>query len=39
MRIYLSYSHQDKAVVDQIVARLKSEGHDIWIELTKNPGW
>jgi hypothetical protein len=39
MRIYVSYSHRDKPIVDHIVARLKEDGHDIWIDSLKlRPG-
>ena len=39
MRIFVSYSHQDKPVVDQIVTRLKADGHDVWIDSLKlRPG-
>jgi hypothetical protein len=39
MRIFVSYSHQDKRIVDAIVDRLKFAGHDIWIDHLKlKPG-
>ncbi|MBX3656644.1 MAG: TIR domain-containing protein [Ramlibacter sp.] len=39
MRIFVSYSHQDKQFVDLIVERLRSAGHDIWIDNLKlRPG-
>jgi hypothetical protein len=39
MRIFISYSHQDKEIVDQISERLRSAGHDIWIDSLKlKPG-
>ncbi|MGE8467859.1 MAG: TIR domain-containing protein, partial [Pseudomonas putida] len=39
MRIFVSYSHQDKLIVDVIVDRLKLAGHEIWIDHLKlRPG-
>ena len=39
MRIFVSYSHHDKLIVDQIVAKLKADGHDLWIDSLKlRPG-
>jgi hypothetical protein len=39
MRIFVSYSHQDKPIVDVIVERLKGAGHEIWIDHLKlRPG-
>lgn len=39
MRIFISYSHQDKVVVDKIVERLKRAGHDVWLDRLKlKPG-
>lgn len=39
MRIFVSYSHQDKPMVDVIVDRLKLAGHEIWIDHLKlRPG-
>ncbi|WP_447768059.1 TIR domain-containing protein [Pseudomonas kilonensis] len=39
MRIFVSYSHQDKPMVDAIVNRLKFAGHEIWIDHLKlKPG-
>ncbi|HEY9274436.1 TIR domain-containing protein [Achromobacter sp.] len=39
MRIFVSYSHQDKPTVDVIVNRLKYAGHEIWIDHLKlRPG-
>jgi hypothetical protein len=39
MRIFVSYSHQDKPFVDLIVERLKRAGHEIWIDSLKlKPG-
>lgn len=39
MRIFVSYSHQDKPTVDAIVDRLKLAGHEIWIDhLRLRPG-
>ena len=39
MRIFVSYSHQDKPFVDLIVERLKRAGHEIWIDSLKlRPG-
>jgi hypothetical protein len=39
MRIFVSHSHQDKPVVDRIVARLEAEGHDVWVDSRKlRPG-
>ncbi len=35
MRIFISYSHQDKAAVDKIISRLEAEGHDIWVDTRK----
>jgi hypothetical protein len=32
MRVFISYSHRDKATVSPIVERLRKEGHDIWID-------
>jgi hypothetical protein len=39
MRVFISYSHQDKVVVEKIISRLKIEGHDIWVDSIKlRPG-
>lgn len=39
MRIFISYSHQDKATVDSILDRLKTAGHEVWIDSLKlRPG-
>lgn len=39
MRIFISYSLKDKSVVDQIVAGLQEDGHDIWMDaLRLKPG-
>lgn len=39
MRIFISYSHQDKPTVDLITARLKEAGHEVWIDHLKlRPG-
>lgn len=39
MRIFISYSHHDKDLVDRIVAGLKEDGHDIWMDsLRLKPG-
>jgi hypothetical protein len=39
MRIFISYSFADKAVVDQLVASLKEDGHRIWMDaLQLKPG-
>jgi hypothetical protein len=32
MRIYISYSHRDRAIVERIAERLTAEGHDLWID-------
>jgi hypothetical protein len=32
MRIFISYSAQDKEVVAGIVNRLRQDGHDVWID-------
>ncbi|MGI6656953.1 MAG: toll/interleukin-1 receptor domain-containing protein [Desulfobulbus sp.] len=39
MRIFISYSHQDKPTVDLIANRLMQAGHEVWIDyLTIRPG-
>ena len=39
MRIFVSYAHQDKQMVDVIVDRLTLAGHEIWIDhLRLRPG-
>jgi hypothetical protein len=39
MRVFISYSVKDKEVVERIVAALKEDGHDIWIDaLRLKPG-
>ena len=39
MRIFISYSHQDKPTVDLITNRLKQAGHEVWIDHLKlRPG-
>lgn len=39
MRVFISYSHQDKAIVNLIVERLKLDGHEVWIDhLNLKPG-
>ncbi|WJV65450.1 TIR domain-containing protein [Pectobacteriaceae bacterium CE70] len=39
MRIFVSYAHQDKQMVDVIVDRLTLAGHEIWIDQLKlRPG-
>lgn len=35
MRIFISYSHQDKEIVDKIISRLEANGHDIWVDSRK----
>ncbi len=35
MKLFISYSHADKPIVDRIVARLKQVGHDIWTDTLK----
>ena len=32
MRIYVSYSHHDRPLVERIVARLEEDGHQVWID-------
>ena len=32
MRIFVSYSHRDAPVVEQIVLRLQAEGHTVWVD-------
>jgi hypothetical protein len=39
MNIFLSYSHHDKSIVERIVARLRDDGHDVWMDSLKlRPG-
>jgi hypothetical protein len=41
-RIFVSYSHQDIAKVDPIVAEIERLGHPVWIdrrEISGGPGW
>lgn len=39
MRVFISYSVKDREVVDRIVAALKEDGHDIWMDaLRLKPG-
>lgn len=39
MKIFISYSAHDKKIVEQIVARLQQEGHDVWVDsLNIRPG-
>ena len=39
MRIFISYSREDKSTVARIVQRLKRDGHDVWIDsLRIHPG-
>jgi hypothetical protein len=39
MRVFISYSHKDRDLVDRIVAGLKLDGHDIWMDaLRLKPG-
>jgi hypothetical protein len=41
-RIFVSYSHQDIARVDPIIAEIEKLGHAVWIdrrELSGGPGW
>ncbi|HDZ8848440.1 TIR domain-containing protein [Aeromonas sanarellii] len=39
MRIFISYSHQDRPTVDLITARLKEARHEVWIDHLKlRPG-
>jgi hypothetical protein len=39
MRIFISYSHLDKSIVDVIAERLKEDGHEVWIDHLKlKPG-
>jgi hypothetical protein len=41
-RIFVSYSHQDIAKVDPIVAEIEKLGHPVWIdrrEVSGGPGW
>jgi TIR domain/SIR2-like domain len=39
MRIFISYSHLDRAVVDRIIDRLRGDGHDVWVDSIKlRPG-
>lgn len=39
MRVFISYSHNDRDLVDRIVAGLKADGHDIWMgALRLKPG-
>jgi hypothetical protein len=39
MRVFVSYSAQDKEVVARIVDRLRGDGHDVWIDsLRIDPG-
>src|SRR4051794_39386151 len=30
MRVFISHSHRDAAIVERIAHRLKSDGHEIW---------
>lgn len=39
MRIFISYSHQDKPSVEMITERLQSAGHEVWVDHLKlKPG-
>jgi len=39
MKIFISYSHLDKEIVNLIADRLKNDGHEIWIDTLKiKPG-
>jgi hypothetical protein len=39
MRIFISYSHKDRDLVNRIAAGLKADGHDIWMDtLRLKPG-
>src|SRR3954447_23570398 len=39
MRIFISYSAQDKHIVSRIADRLRQDGHDVWIDsLQIQPG-
>jgi hypothetical protein len=39
MRIFISYSVQDKEIVARIVDRLRMDAHDVWIDsLRIDPG-
>jgi hypothetical protein len=41
-RIFVSYSHQDIARVDPIIAEIEKLGHPVWLdrrELSSGPGW
>src|SRR4051794_9013811 len=39
LNVFVSYSRLDRVVVERIVARLKGDGHDIWIDTAQlKPG-
>jgi len=39
MRIFISYSHSDKSIVEVITDRLRQDGHEVWIDHLKlKPG-
>lgn len=39
MRIFISHSHQDKPIVEQITERLRASGHEVWVDHLKlKPG-
>jgi hypothetical protein len=39
VHIFISYSHLDRVIVNRIIARLQSDGHEIWADTIKlRPG-
>ena len=35
MRVFISYSHRDKPIVDKIISQLEIDGHDVWVDSLK----